>query len=160
MEQNTEIVTDFISLGSKITADGDCRHEVKRRLLLGRRANLDSILNSRESAVPRSWSEGDGCAWKKGWSSPSLAEEKAVLCECWFFKEDVLNLQCCRTSRKGGRNFILLAYIFKHLKNVLNDSVDWVKRSKKVTQGLASSKWRLCFWKCPRKIKHVVKDEL
>ena len=51
-----EIVTDFIFLGSKITADGDCRHEVKRRLLLGRKAvtNLDSILNSREGAVPLS----------------------------------------------------------------------------------------------------------
>ena len=40
-----ETVTDFISLGSKITADGDCSHEIKRRLLLGRKAitNLDSI---------------------------------------------------------------------------------------------------------------------
>ena len=44
-----ETVTDFF-LGSKITADGDCRHEVKRRLLLGRKAmtNLDSILKSRD----------------------------------------------------------------------------------------------------------------
>jgi len=43
-------VTDFIFLGSKITADGDCRHETKRRLLLGRKAmtNLDSILKSRD----------------------------------------------------------------------------------------------------------------
>ena len=41
-----EIVTDFIFLGSKITADGDCSHEIKRRLLLGRKVmtNLDSIL--------------------------------------------------------------------------------------------------------------------
>ena len=44
-----ETVTDFIFLGSKITADGDCSHEIKRRLLLGRIAmtNLDSILKSR-----------------------------------------------------------------------------------------------------------------
>ena len=43
-------MTDFIFLGSKITADGDCSHEVKRRLLLGRKAmtNLDSILKSRD----------------------------------------------------------------------------------------------------------------
>ena len=43
-------VTDFISLGSKITTDGDCSHEIKRRLLLGRKAmtNLDSILKSRD----------------------------------------------------------------------------------------------------------------
>ena len=45
-----ETVTDFIFLGSKITADGDCNHEIKRRLLLGRKAmtNLNSILKSRK----------------------------------------------------------------------------------------------------------------
>ena len=45
-----ETVTDFIFLGSKITADGDCRHEIKRHLLLGRKAmtNLDRILKSRD----------------------------------------------------------------------------------------------------------------
>ena len=45
-----ETVTDFIFLDSKITADGDCSHEIKRRLLLGRKAmtNLDSILKSRD----------------------------------------------------------------------------------------------------------------
>ena len=45
-----EIVTDFAFLGSKITADGDCSHEIKRRLLLGRKAmtNLDRVLKSRD----------------------------------------------------------------------------------------------------------------
>ena len=49
-----EIVTDFIFLGSKITADGDCSHEIKRLLLLGRKAmtNLDSILKSRDITLP------------------------------------------------------------------------------------------------------------
>ena len=49
-EKTMETVRDFISLGSKITADGDCCHEIKRRLLLGREAmiNLDSILKSRD----------------------------------------------------------------------------------------------------------------
>ena len=48
--ETMETVTDFIFLGSKTTADGDCSHEIKRRLLLGRKAvtNLDSILNSRD----------------------------------------------------------------------------------------------------------------
>ena len=48
-----ETVTDFIFLGSKITADGDCSHEIKRHLLLGRKAttNLDSILKSRDIAL-------------------------------------------------------------------------------------------------------------
>ena len=49
-----ETVTDFIFLGSKITADGDCSREIKRCLLLGRKAvtNLDSILKSRDSTLP------------------------------------------------------------------------------------------------------------
>ena len=48
--ETMETVTDFIFLGSKITADGDCSHEMKRRVLLGRKAmtNLDSILKSRD----------------------------------------------------------------------------------------------------------------
>ena len=48
--ETMETVTDFIFLGSKITADGDCSHEIKRRLLLGRKVmtNVDSILKSRE----------------------------------------------------------------------------------------------------------------
>ena len=48
--ETMEMVTDFIFLGSKITADGDCGHEIKRRLLLGRKVmtNLDSILKSRD----------------------------------------------------------------------------------------------------------------
>ena len=46
-------VTDFIFLGSKITADGDCNHEIKRRLLLGRKArtNLDGVLKSRDTTL-------------------------------------------------------------------------------------------------------------
>ena len=49
-----ETVTDFIFLGSKITADGDCSHEIKRHLLLGRKAmtNLDSIFKSRDITLP------------------------------------------------------------------------------------------------------------
>ena len=52
--ETMETVTDFIFLGSKITADGDCSHEIKRHLLLGRKAmtNLDSILKSRDTTLP------------------------------------------------------------------------------------------------------------
>ena len=52
--ETMETVTDFIFLGSKITADGDCSHEIKRRLLLARKAmtNLDSILKSRDITLP------------------------------------------------------------------------------------------------------------
>ena len=49
-----EMVTDFLFLGSKITADGHCSHEIKRRLLLGRKVmtNLDSIFKSRDITLP------------------------------------------------------------------------------------------------------------
>ena len=52
--ETVETVSDFIFLGSKITADGDCSHEIKRRWLLGRKAmtNLDSILKSRDITLP------------------------------------------------------------------------------------------------------------
>ena len=54
--ETVETVTDFIFWDSKITADGDCSHEIKRRLLLGRKAmtNLDSILKSRDITLQRS----------------------------------------------------------------------------------------------------------
>ena len=53
--ETMETASDFIFLGSKITADGDCNHEIKRRLLLGRKAitNLDSILKSRDITLPK-----------------------------------------------------------------------------------------------------------
>ena len=89
MGEIMETVTDFIFLGSKITADGDCSHEIKRHLLLGRKAmtNLDSILKSRDITLPtkvcpvkamvfssshvwmceldhkESWAPKDGCFW-------------------------------------------------------------------------------------------------
>ena len=52
--ETMETVTDFVFLGSKITADGDCSHEIKRRLLLGKNAmtNLDSTLKSRDISLP------------------------------------------------------------------------------------------------------------
>ena len=53
-EETMETVTDFILGGSKITADGDCNHEIKRHILLGRKVmtNLNSILKSRDIALP------------------------------------------------------------------------------------------------------------
>ena len=53
-EETVETVSDFMLGGSKITADGDCSHEIKRRLLLGRKVitNLDSILKSRDITLP------------------------------------------------------------------------------------------------------------
>ena len=60
-----EIVADFMFLGYKITADGDSSHEIKRHLLLGRKAitNLDSILKSREGPSSQSYGSSSSHAW-------------------------------------------------------------------------------------------------
>ena len=52
--EKVEVVTDFLFLGSKITADGDCSHEIRRQLLLGRKAmtNLDCVLKNRDISLP------------------------------------------------------------------------------------------------------------
>ena len=70
--ETMETVTDFIFLGSKITADGDCSHEIKRHLLLGRKAmtSLDSILKSRDITLPtnvclvKAMVFSRSCVWK------------------------------------------------------------------------------------------------
>ena len=62
---DVETVADFIFMGSKITADGDCRHEIKRRLLLGRKVmtNLDSIFKSRDITLPTKAHFSSGHVW-------------------------------------------------------------------------------------------------
>ena len=74
-----ETFTDFIFLGSKITADGDCRHEIKRHLLLGRKviSNLDSILKSRDITLPTE------VHVVKAMVFPVVMYE----CECWTIKK-------------------------------------------------------------------------
>jgi len=65
-----ETVTDFLFLGSKITADGDCRHEIRRRLLLGRKAvtNLDGMLKSKDIILPtESIQSRDGLSISRVW---------------------------------------------------------------------------------------------
>ena len=75
-----ETVTDFIFLGSKITADGDCSHEIKRHLLLGRKAmtNLDNILKSRDITLPTK------VRLAKALVFPVVMYE----CESWTIKKD------------------------------------------------------------------------
>ena len=74
-----ETVRDFIFLGSKITADGDFSHEIKRRLLLGRKvmSNLDSILKSRDITLPTK-----GCRVKA-----AVCPEVMYGCESWTVKK-------------------------------------------------------------------------
>ena len=90
MGKKWETVADFIFLGSKITADDDCSHEIKRRLLLGRKAmtNLDSVLKSRDIILPTkvrpvkamiSPVVGYGC---KSWTKRRLSTEELILLNC------------------------------------------------------------------------------
>ena len=68
--ETVETVSDFIFLGSKITTDGDCSHEIKRRLLLGRKVmtNLESILKSRDITLPKGpSSQGSGFSSSHVW---------------------------------------------------------------------------------------------
>ena len=80
MGKKMETVTDFISLGPKITVDGDCSHEIKRHLLLGRKAmtNLDNVLRSRDNT----WLTKDHIV--KAMDFPLVMYG----CEIWTIKKD------------------------------------------------------------------------
>ena len=93
--ETMETVTDFIFLGSKITADGDCSHGIKRHLLLGRKSmtnNLDSVLKSRDITLPTK------VCLVKAMVFPVVMYG----CESWTIKEaehrriDAFELRCCR----------------------------------------------------------------
>ena len=106
-----ETVTDFIFLGSKITADGDCSHEIKRHLLLGRKAmtNLNSILKSRDITLPTKFCLLDGMV-------PTVV---MYGCESWTIKKaecrriEAFELWCCRrllrvpwTARRSSQSIL------------------------------------------------------
>ena len=89
--EKVEVVTDFLFLGSKITADGDCGHEIRRRLLLGRKVmtNLDSMLKSRDIILPTKVhivkamafpGVPDGC---EGWTIKKAERQRIDACELW-----------------------------------------------------------------------------
>ena len=110
--ETMEIVTDFIFLGSKITADGDCSHEIKRRLLLGRKAmtNLDNTLKSRDITLPT-----------KVYLVKTMVFPGVVCgCESWTIKKakhqriDVFELWCWRrllrvpwTARRSNQSILM-----------------------------------------------------
>ena len=77
--KTVETVADFIFLGSKVTADGDCIHEIKRRLLLGRKVmtNLDSILKSRDITLPT----------KVHLVKAMVFPVVMYVCDCWTIKK-------------------------------------------------------------------------
>ena len=97
MGETVETVADFIFLGSKITADGDCSHEIKGRLFLGRKVmtNLDSILESRDITLPT-----------KACLVRAMVFPVVYGCESWIIKKadcqriDAFELQCWRILLK------------------------------------------------------------
>ena len=109
--ETVETVTDFIFLGSKITADGDCSHEIKRCLLLGRKVmtNLDSILKSRDITLPT----------KVHLVKAMVFPVVMYGCESWTIKKaecrriDAFELWCWRrflrvpwTTRRSNQSFL------------------------------------------------------
>ena len=109
--ETMEIVTHFLLLGSKIAADGDCSHEIKRHLLLGRKAmtNLDSILKSRDITLPTKVHLAKAMVFPVvmyGYDCWTM--EKA---ECW--RIDALDLWCWRrllrvpwTARRSNQSIL------------------------------------------------------
>ena len=91
--ETMETVTNFIFLGSKMTANGDCSHEIKRRLLLGRKAmtNLDSVLKSRDISLPTKFpsSQGYGFSSSHVWMW-ELDHRKSWALKTWCFWTVVL----------------------------------------------------------------------
>ena len=87
-------MSDFIFWGSKITADGDCRHEIKRRLLLGRKVmtNLDSILKQQRHYFAHRGPSGEGY----GFSSSHIWMWELDYKEIWVLKIDPFELWCWR----------------------------------------------------------------
>ena len=89
--ETMETVTDFIFLGSKITVDGDCSHDIKRHLLLGRKAmtNLDSMLKSRDITLPmkahivKLWFSQQSCMDVRVEPKRRLSAKELMLLNCW-----------------------------------------------------------------------------
>ena len=106
--ETMETMTDFIFLGSKITADGDCSHEIKRHLLLGRKVmtNLDSIFKSRDITSPT----------KVHLVKTMVFQVVLYGCESWTIKKaerqriDVFQLWCWRgvpwTARRSNQSIL------------------------------------------------------
>ena len=106
-EETIKTVTDFIFLGSEITADGDCSHEIKRRLLLGRKvmANLDSILKSRDISLTTRVNKAMifpvvtyGC---ESWTTKKAICRRIDAFEQWCWKRLLNVFWTARSSKKS-----------------------------------------------------------
>ena len=106
-----ETVADFIFLGSKITADGDCSHEIKRGLLLGRKAmtNLDSILKSRDITLPTKVRLVKAMVFPvvmygyEIWTVKKTERQKIDAFELWYWRR---LLRVPRTARRSNQSIL------------------------------------------------------
>ena len=106
-----ETETDFIFLGSKITADGDCSHEIKRRLLLGRKAitNLDSIFKSRDITLPTKVCLVKAMVFPvvmygcESWTMKKTEHERIDAFELWYWRR-LLRVPC--TARRSNLSIL------------------------------------------------------
>ena len=93
-EEKVEAVTDFLFLGSKITVDGDCSHEIKRHLLPGKKAmtNLDSILKSRDFTLPTKFPLVKAMAFPvvvygcESWTTKKAEHQRTDALELWWWR--------------------------------------------------------------------------
>ena len=118
-----EIVTDFISLGSKITADGDCSHKIKRCLLLGRKArtNLDSILKSRDITLPTKVHLVKAVVFPvvtygcESWTIKKAEHQRINAFELWCWRRLLRDRWTARRSNQSILKEIILEYSLEGL---------------------------------------------
>ena len=116
--ETVETMADFVFLGSKITADGDCSHEIKRRLLLGRKVmtNLDSILKSRDITLPTKVCLVKAMVFPvvmygcESWTVKKAGHQKIDAFElwCWGTLESPLDCKIQPVHPKGNQSWVFI----------------------------------------------------
>ena len=121
--EKAETVADFIFLGSKITVDGDCSHEIKRCLLVGRKVmtNLDSILKSRDITLPTKGLYNQSCGfpssygWCESWTMKKAGHRRSDAFKLWCWKRLLRTSWTARRSNQAIRNEISPGYSLERL---------------------------------------------
>ena len=115
--ERMETVTDFIFLGSKINADGDCNHEIKEHLLLGRKVSLDSILKSRDIILPTKVHLVKGMVFPvvvygcEIWTINKAEHQRIDAFELWCWRRLLSSLDCKEIQPvhpKGNQSWIFI----------------------------------------------------
>ena len=149
--EKLEAVTDFSLLGSKTTADGDCSHEIKRRLLLGRKVmtNLDSILKSRDITLPTkvcvvSYDFSNSHAWIWRWTIKKAEHQIIDAFELWCWRRLLRLPWTARRSKQSVLKEINPEYSLEGLMLQLHYFGHLMRRANSLekTEGLCGKNWR------------------